>query len=167
MKYLFLLLFLVGLFSACTSEPENPDAMDLTIQLLGNPQCNGLKSGNTIVEPSASQSCLEYLFDQETGKLSLKHLNAGFNCCPDSLWCTVVYRNDSIIVQEFEKHVGCKCNCLYDLDLVIEGLVPGTYHLKLNEPYLGNQEPLILDLNLRSEKQGSSCVKRTIYPWGL
>ncbi|HAQ17803.1 MAG TPA: hypothetical protein DCR40_01065 [Prolixibacteraceae bacterium] len=165
MKQILSFLFLLGLLSSCISETENPAEMDLMIRLMGNPQCNGLKSAGTTVRTPPSQSCIEYAYDRDNRKLILKHLNAGFNCCPESLWCTVTFRNDTIIIQEFEKHLGCKCNCLYDLDMEVEGLEPGKYHLRLIEPYLGTQQALVGLLDLRSQKQGSFCASRSIYPW--
>jgi len=140
--------------------------MDLTIRLLGIPQCVYLKSSLGLLEPLESQSCIEYAFDQDARKLMVKHLHAGFNCCPESLWCTVVFRNDTIIIEEFEKQMGCNCNCLYDLDLEVEGIESGKYQLRIIEPYISNQQQLIGLLDLRSQKQGSICVSRSIYPWG-
>lgn len=165
MKRIISFLFLLGLILMCTSEPENPTEMNLTIRLLGTPQCIHLKSDESQIETPDSQSCVEFSFDRDARKLMLKHLNAGFNCCPESLWCTVTFRNDTIIIQEFEKHVGCKCNCLYDLDMELEGVEPGKYQLRLIEPYLGTQQPLIGLLDLLTQKQGSFCVSRTNYPW--
>ena len=166
MKRFFTFMFLVGLLSSCNTEPENPIEMDLTVRLLGNPQCNGQKSAEVYAETLNSESCVEFVFDKEARKLAIKHLNADFNCCPESLYCTIVYRNDSIIIQEFEKHMGCKCNCLYNLDLEINGVEPGKYQLRLIEPYLGTQQPLIGLLDLQTQKQGGFCVSRSNYPWG-
>jgi hypothetical protein len=166
MKRIVPLLFLFGVLATCTSEPENPDEMELTIRLIGNPQCVYLKSYEDQPEIPESQSCIEYAFDKDAGKLILRHIHAGFNCCPESLWCTVTYRNDTIIVKEFEKNMGCKCNCLYDLDLEVEGIEPGKYQLQIIEPYIGNQEPLGGLIDLYTLKQGCFCVIRSIYPWG-
>jgi len=165
MKRILFFLFLIGLLISCTKVPENPVVMNPTIRLLGIPQCNHLKLANAIAETHNSQSCVEFVFDQESKKLSLKHLNAGFNCCPESLWCTVVYRNDTIIVQEYEKSLGCKCNCLYDLNLELEDIEPGKYQLRMIEPYIGTQQSLVCLLDLQTKKQGSFCVSRTNYPW--
>jgi len=167
MKRIPSFLFLLGVLTMCFPEPEKSDEMNLTIQLLGTPQCIYLKSPDTTSETPDSQSCIEYAFDQDNQKLILKHLNAGFNCCPESLWCTVIYRHDTIIIQEFEKNMGCKCDCLYDLDMELSGLESGKYHLRLIEPKLGTQQPLIGLLDLQIQKQGRFCVSRSNYPWGL
>jgi len=166
MKIFLSFLFLFVLLFSCSSDTENPEEMELTIRLLGNPQCVYLKSSIGQTETPDSQSCIEYAFDLDASKLLLKHIHAGFNCCPEGLWCTVLFRNDTIIIKEFEKQMGCKCNCLYDLDMEVEGVEPGKYHLRIIEPYISNQQQLIGLLDLRSQKQGSFCVSRSIYPWG-
>jgi len=166
MKIFLYFLFLFVLLFSCSSDTENPEEMNLSIRLLGNPQCVYLKSSTDLPETPDSQSCIEYAFDKDARKLILKHINAGFNCCPESLWCTVLFRNDTIIIEEFEKHMGCKCNCLYDLDLEVEGVEPGKYHIRIIEPYIGNQQPLIGLVDFWSQKQGSFCVSRSNYPWG-
>ena len=165
MKRILYYLFLFSLLPTCNSEPDNPDQMNLIIRLLGTPQCLYLKSPEAAVNTPDSQSCVEYAFDHDSRRLILKHINAAFNCCPESLWCTVAYRNDTILISEFEKDAGCKCNCLYDLDIEIEGVEPGKYQIRLEEPYVGNQEKLNFELDIRTKKQGRFCVSRTIYPW--
>lgn len=154
--------------ASCTDETtsENKD-LQLTIQMSHESGCKQLKSLSADLNITASESCLEYTFNPESQKLTLKHINAGFNCCPESLWCTVVYRNDSIIVQEYEKHTGCKCNCLYDLNMDISGVKAGAYKFRLIEPYLGTQQAITFTLDLKMKPQGSFCVSRSNYPWGM
>lgn len=166
MKIISLFLILFFLMFSCTSEFENPEEMNLKISLHGNPQCNGLKSTERLSETPTSQSCVEFVFERDNRKLILKHLNAGFNCCPESLWCTVVYRNDTIVVQEFEKNMGCKCNCLYNLDIEVDGIEPGNFVMQFIEPYAVNQEKLSFEIDLRNNAEGSFCASRTNYPWG-
>lgn len=158
--FLFLVVF------GCTSETENPDNLNLSIKMLNTPECNQLKSAGMQGSTPISQSCIDYTFDQAAGKLFINHLNAGFNCCPESLSCSVTYRNDTIIIQEIEKHMGCKCNCLYDLEMELAGIEPGKYQLRLIEPYLGTQQQLTGTMDLRTQTKGSICVSRTNYPWG-
>jgi hypothetical protein len=165
MKSFLYFLFLSAMIFSCSSENENPKEMDLTIRLLGNPQCVYLKTSPELQETPESQSCIEYAFDHDAGKLMLKHIHAAFNCCPESLGCTVLFRNDTIIIKEFEKQMGCKCNCLYDLELEVIGVEPGKYKLQIIEPYLSNQQHLIGLIDLYSQKHGSFCVSRSNYPW--
>lgn len=166
MKSLFAVLFVGILLVTCSSVNENPEEMSLSILLLGDPQCKNLRTDGVNMDSVNSETCLEYAYDKDNRRLILKHLNAGFNCCPESLWCTVVYRNDSILIQEFESHMGCKCNCLYDLDIEISGVEPGKYVVLFAEPYLGIQQPLVGTLDFLTKTQGSFCVARTNYPWG-
>jgi hypothetical protein len=165
MRSILCFLVCLSLLVACITEPENHAEMKLAITLLGDPQCNDSKSAEIGFQTSASQTCMEYAYDLDNQKLILKHHNAAFNCCPDSLWCAISYRNDTLFIQEFEKQMGCKCNCLYDLNLEVTGVEPGKYHLQLIEPYYANQDQLCLDLDLPALKQGNFCVNRTNYPW--
>ena len=166
MYYLIMVFLLIALIFSCIRESENSDELNLTIKLFGNPQCNSLKAANLDAVIPNSKSCIEYSYNKSLKILSVKHINAGFNCCPESLTCTVTYKNDSIIIQEFEKNMGCKCNCLYNLEMEVEGVEPGKYQLRMIEPYLGNQDKLDFDLDLLKQKEGSHCVDRNIYPWG-
>lgn len=162
-----LIAFLMHL-TLCSCKPYSVNAtdMNLTIKLLGNPDCNRLKSVGITGSTPNSQSCIEYSFDPSAKKIVLKHLNAGFNCCPESLYCTVTFRNDTIIIQEFEKSMSCKCNCLYELDMEVNGVEPGEFQIRLIEPYAGNQDKLNFGIDLLKKKQGTSCVNRFQYPRG-
>lgn len=160
---LVLLSMIVG---SCSTESENSGPMNLTINILGNPQCNHSKSAEITTQTSASQSCVEYAFDRDNRKLIIRHLNAAFNCCPESLWCTVILKNDTIIIQEFEKNIGCKCDCLYDLDIEVGGMEPGKYQLRLIEPYVEKQNEICFEMDVLNQKQGFHCVNRTQYPYG-
>jgi hypothetical protein len=100
-------------------------------------------------------------------KLSLKHINAGFNCCPGKLTCKVTQSGDSLVIEEFESQAGCNCNCLYDLDIEIKNVTTGKYHIRFIEPYGGEQEKILLDMNLEEHPAGTFCVTRKNYPWGM
>jgi len=159
-------IVLITAIFCCTNEPDPSGEMKLTATLFGNPQCKGLKSAELVGSTPISQSCIEYSFNQTLKILTVKHINAGFNCCPESLSCTAIYRNDTIIIQEFEKSIGCKCNCLYDLEMEVKGVEPGKYQLRIIEPYAGSQDKLDFELDLLKQKEGIWCVTRKQYPWG-
>lgn len=165
--YLVLIvIFCLNPITGCIVDPEPGTEVNLTAILHGDPQCKGIRSADFTDGTPNTQSCVEFTYNQTLNTLVLKHINAGFNCCPDSLSCTAVFRNDTIFVQEFEKNMGCKCNCLYDLEMELGGVEPGKYLLKLIEPYAQNQEPLCFEVNLVNQNHGSYCVSRLIYPWG-
>jgi len=150
---------------SCENEKENAKQLVLSGKILSHSDCKDLKS-DLVFFTTDSLSCAEYSFDSSTNKLFIKHINAGFNCCPDSLYCNVTVSNDTIIIQEFESKQQCNCNCLYDLDIVIYGVDSRNYQIKFIEPYSGNQEQIIFAVDFSAQKEGSYCVIRNSYPWG-
>jgi len=160
-----LMTFVIGFFIfGCKEETTDPQQL-ITGQLIKRTSCkDNFKSASKITPDSLS--CIDYYFDGEN-KLTIKHINAGFNCCPESLWCKVSVKNDSIIVQEFEKSALCDYNCLYDLDMGVTGVAAKKYLLKFIEPYCGEQEKLIFEIDLTNIKKGLFCVTRKQYPWGI
>jgi hypothetical protein len=89
-----------------TTDPEIPEETEISALLTSDSGCKEFSNSNelkTTSKISPAQSCLEYIFDSQTGILSLKHINAGFNCCPDSLFCQLKIKGDTLIIIEFEK----------------------------------------------------------------
>ena len=111
--------------------------------------------------------CVEYSYDGNIDKLLIKHINARFNCCPGTLSVDNTYSNDTIIIQEFESAQLCNCNCLFDLDIEIVGIEPMPYQIIFIEPYCGNQEHLIFKVDFSILEDGTYCVSRNQYPWGI
>ncbi len=134
--------------------------------LTSHTDCKRFQTASSLTDSSDSSSCIEYSFDLDNHKLTLKHINAGFNCCPESLYCLISLLNDTIIIEEHEKISGCHCDCLFDLYIDINGVVAKKYHIKIIEPYCGDQEKLYFEVDFAVTQQGSYCVKRTGYPWG-
>jgi hypothetical protein len=63
---------------------------------------------------------------------------------------------------------GCRCLCLFDLQMRIIGLTPGTYRIIMDEPYRDSADPpFVFDLELIGPTSGSVCVERNYYPWGF
>ena len=129
---------------------------------------NNLKFSSEI--PGATPDTLsyvEYLYNRDKRKLTLKHINAGFNCCPDSLFCKIELRGDTIVIQEFEKIAGCNCNCLYDMYIELEGIEMREYQIRFIEPYALEQNQLVFSLDLMGCSIGEYSVTRKQYPWGM
>ena len=165
MKTIILTALLSGLL-LFSCEEEKEKQLVLAGTLINNTNCkDNFKSapGNKITADSLS--CIDYSYNKI--KLTIKHINAGFNCCPEKLYCNISLVSDTIIIQEFEKSALCDCNCLYDLDIEISGVETKKYILKLIEPYCGNQEKLIFEIDLTRETEGLYCVTRKQYPWGI
>ncbi len=154
-------------FTACENHNGESNPPVLSVKVLSQPGCNNLKSAIRSPALADSFSCVNYSYNAASGKLWVKHLNTGFNCCPDSLYCKADLRGDSLIVQEMEKKAGCKCNCLFDLDMEISGLTARKYQVRFIEPYCGDQKPLIFEIDLSGKAEGSFCVRRNRYPWGI
>ncbi len=116
------------------------------------------------------QDCIEYQYDGQ-GFLSINHINAGFNCCPDELAAIISIEGNVITIEEVEYLYtgGCYCLCLFDLGYEITGLSPGEYTVKVIEPYKDpDDEPLEFNINLSSSpSSGQHCVYRSHYPWGV
>src|SRR6056297_2984347 len=52
---------------------------------------------------SDTLSCINYQYNESQHQLSLKHINAGFNCCPDSLYAFITIIKDTVIIKEHER----------------------------------------------------------------
>ena len=153
---------------SCEKNDDYDKQLIISGQLISNTTCkNDLKSRSQIVETPDSLSCVNYSFDKENNKLTIRHINAGFNCCPDSLYCKIELKGDTILIQEFEKVADCRCNCLYDLDFEISGVDLKKYQLKFIEPYVAEQDKLVFEIDLNSDQNGTYCVTRKLYPWGI
>jgi hypothetical protein len=159
-------LFLV-IFIGCSNNPDEESSISPTVKLLKSSACKNLKSAGPTELTSDSLSCVNYLYDPASQKLSINHINTGFNCCPDTLSCKVHMSGDTIVISEFEKKAGCKCNCLYDLQMEVDAIPSGKYQIRMIEPYCGSQKPLIFGIDLKKDPVGSYCVVRKQYPWGI
>ena len=164
-NFLVSIVFVIPfLFFCCTKDKSAQ--LHVSGVLASYSECKkGFDSTTQATTIADTLSCIAYSFDYLTNKLVLIHINAGFNCCLDRLYCTVTARNDSIIIQEFEESQNCKCNCLYDLDMVINGVEPKKYKIRFIEPYSGEQKKLNFVLDLTNHKQGIICATRKQYPW--
>jgi hypothetical protein len=116
------------------------------------------------------QDCIQYLYDG-VGALTLKHINAGFNCCPGSLHADFDIGGGLITITESEVYdtVGpCACLCLFDVDYEISGLPPGLYTIRVNGLYVNpGDDPLEFPVDLSGPVDTSYfCVQRDYYPWG-
>jgi hypothetical protein len=116
--------------------------------------------------PGQHDDCIEYQYNG-TNTLVLRHINAGFNCCPGEITAEIDFNNSLITISEREQEQGCKCLCLFDLDYELINLAPGVYTLRIIELYVeGGDQELELTLELLSATSGTFCLQRNYYPWG-
>ncbi|MCB2219354.1 MAG: hypothetical protein KQI35_03090 [Bacteroidetes bacterium] len=158
---LFFLLVIV--FIGCKSDDE-PVINGIPIT---NTSCNAYKSSPDTLSIPSDQSCVYYSYDVLTQRLTLHHKNAGFNCCPGTIYYNPAISDSLIIISEFETDALCDCNCLYDLGMIVQNIEPGIYTLKFIEPYRGDQQELIFEVDLTTNLQGIYCVTRNNYPWRI
>jgi hypothetical protein len=163
-------------FPLCGDDPTDDD---LSCKSFGPHLCGGqgILTGATGCKSfakegreggSSSQDCLAYQYDG-TSLLTLKHINAGFNCCPGEIFISVTVQDNVITIQEGETDALCDCLCLFDLDMQIPDLAPGQYLIVVQGMYVHHDTDTWLELvaDLSSATSGSHCVERTYYPWGL
>jgi len=163
----FSILLFLGVFILGCEKEEKPPLV-ISGELFSNTQCKDFfKSSSEGYTTPDSLSCIEYSFNQADNALTLRHINAGFNCCPEELSCEIIAQGDTLIVEEYEKSALCNCNCLYDLEIVINGILESVYKIKMIEPYAHDQEELFFEIDLSKEASGSFCVVRKGYPWGI
>lgn len=145
----------------------NNDDLTITGSVIHTTDCKYVKSANLLSETPDSLSCVTYSYDYASNTLTIKHINAGFNCCPGELTCTVNLNSDTIVIEEFEKAPMCNCNCLFDLDIEINGVVKKMYTVKFIEPYAIDETEIVFELDLIRTTEGSYCVDRKNYPWNI
>jgi hypothetical protein len=168
----------------CDQTVDAGDAIYLLNYLFkeGPPPCSpvGVMSGYSGCKESAKtslpditppdQDCIQYQYDGES-ILLLKHVNAGFNCCPDEILADVAVTGSVITVTEsesLEPSGGCFCLCLFDVDYQISNLPPGEYTITVNQLYLQPGEQILeFTFDFASSPSGSYCVQRDDYPWGI
>jgi hypothetical protein len=154
--YLLLTLF-ISLIS-CNLESDK-----IYGELISHSSCKNDKGFNT----NSDKSCIIYEYNIDNEVLTLKHINASYNCCPDHLYSDITIENNTITIVESEKEAGCNCMCLFDLEIAIYNIESNTYLIKYVEPYIGSQEKIEFEINLDTSTSGTHCVDRTQYPWGL
>jgi len=128
---------------------------------------SNLKAREGSCDFGSDSSCVCYNYNSQDRKLIIKHVNAGFNCCPGEIYCDIDIKKDTIFLEESEQKAQCKCDCLYDVDITVFDIKRQKYVISLREPYIGDQKRIVFEIDLTSNETGVFCVERTSYPWGL
>lgn len=112
-----------------------------------------------------NRECVEYDYDG-TSVLRLRHVNAGFNCCPGEITATFLLAAGDVRIKEKEEASLCDCLCLYDIAYEFVNLRPGLYRITVVGPYQPEGDPPLEFLaDLGGAASGVFCVDRTRYPW--
>lgn len=118
---------------------------------------------------TATQDCIAFTYGSDE-VLALRHIKAGFNCCPGEITAAIEVTGNLISIEEREAEQGCRCECLFDLTYRIQGLAPGVYRVQVAEPYARPEwGDLRLDfiVDLTVPASDTLCVARTHHPWGF
>jgi len=157
---------LLFLSSSCIFSPGTPPQG----RLISRTNCKSFPQTNSQASESiraANQECAEYIYDGKS-VLRLKHVNAGFNCCPGTVSADIQVTGGEIRIKEKESSSLCDCNCLYDLDYEFTGVAPGITRISVVGPYQPEGDPpLEFLVDLGGAASGSFCVERTRYPWSI
>jgi len=156
------------LFVTNTQPAACPDGgSDPTWGIVDHTGCKGFEGGESAVDTTLDMDCIEYAYDGKS-VLSIKHINAGFNCCP-VIAAHIDFEGNTIIIEELDSlfNGGCACLCLFDVDYEIGNLPPREYRIIVIEPYRYMNDPVLdFTVDLSSSPSGIHCVERTQYPWG-
>ena len=164
-KFLYTAFVLAIMFCVITCENENQTNQTFSGKMISHSACKSKKSTTIDSDTPDTLSCVEYNYEASTGKLILKHINAGFNCCPQEINGTVTLNNDTIIIEEKESGGFCDCECLFDLDFEVTGLEAKTYVVRFIEPLWNRPDKLIFNVDLSVLTSDSYCMVRKNYPW--
>ncbi|MFH0762004.1 MAG: hypothetical protein V2A67_10930 [Bacteroidota bacterium] len=152
-------IVMILLLWGCDRETLQP-----AIQLDNATDCKGpeLKSIQGI---TTTQDCIQYEYQDNI--LTIKHVNAGFNCCPQGFNVNLAVSGDTLIISETENSSMCDCCCLFDLDYTLTDIGNRTWWIRVNEPYVQgpDEEKILFQVNLKLNPSGEKCFERSGYPW--
>jgi hypothetical protein len=132
--------------------------------LLGATGCKLFAEPSEGFDAPSNRDCVAWTYAAD-GTLMLKHVNAGFNCCPGEITADITISGNAITIVEHERMGGCRCLCLFDVNYKVFKLPAGTYTIRFVELYEIDDPPLAVTVDLASNPTGSFCVPRTHYPW--
>jgi hypothetical protein len=122
--------------------------------------------GDVRVPPE--EDCIEYNYDG-TSTLLIRHINAGFNCCPLEIYSNISIAGDEIMIQEYETFdtAGpCACLCLFEVYYQIDNLPPGQYTIEIQGQYVDPADDFLnFTVDLRDTPIGEFSLYRGYYPW--
>jgi hypothetical protein len=168
-RNLFTVAVVVFCFACLGCEEEDTSPIISSPAISGNlVKVDGCKSGLTKTVTDNGRSCVQFNYDASARTLTLLHMNAAFNCCPKEIKAEVIVESGVIRIAESESGGDCRCNCLYDLHILVENVPSQAFDIVVEEPLLSEQEtPLAFTIDLSKVTEGEHCVPRNFYPWGV
>lgn len=144
-----------------------------TVRLISKTSCKSFDANSLGAAASAcTQDCITFWTDS-ANTLHVKHINAAFNCCMESLTVTIQTKGEVALITESDnmESGGCRCICLYDAEYEISNLPAGVHKIEIAEPYAKldqwtEEQPLCCSLGEPVTDTTMCCVDRCHYPWG-
>jgi len=128
MKKTSTILFLFGIIflMAFSCKKDNVDNKNLQIKDYNCSDCKSSSNRFEVVE------YLEYSTVEENF-LSVKHINALFNCSPGKITASIKIEGSNLIITEDEESSIADCVCRYDINYKIGPLKYGQYQFILKK----------------------------------
>lgn len=122
--HIILVCFIV--FWGCSKADKSVKLEDQVLKTLEltHTNCKQLKS-------ASPEEYIEYQ-TTEDNFLSIKHVNASLNCCPDSILVVSGIKDGKLNYTVCHKAIYCNCNCYYDLNCKIGPLEYGKYTFRIS-----------------------------------
>ncbi|MDA3844560.1 MAG: hypothetical protein PF588_09360 [Candidatus Kapabacteria bacterium] len=169
-KLTILIIGIVGIsFWSCQTDTTstNPDLFPGG-EVVYFSDCKDGETNEIAKEIDNSHAAIQYHSIAEEHKLEIRHINAGFNCCPDEITADISIEDGVISISEKEAVAGCKCNCLYDIDIDVTDIEKGKYTVKVIEPYLNDVDlEFNFEIDLNENPDGEFVLERSSYPWAV
>ena len=112
----------------------------------------------------SGMECIQYSYHSDFS-LDLLHINACFNCCPGEIHGVVTVDGVEISIRDREEINGCRCDCLYDLDFLVNHISPAVYQVNV---YWGDATDPYMQFcaDLSEPTSGIYCEERDYPPYG-
>jgi hypothetical protein len=163
------------LFMTCSDNdvPVKSSQNKSTALLVSISPCKENNKVPTVIGASfCTQDCLQYWFDSSR-TMHIKHINAAYNCCMESLMISYEIKGPVVLVSEIDNADSsslCKCLCLHDVEYEIRDLPATVNKIEIVEPYalidnISGEKPLCCSFVYPKPDTLTCCVERCHYPW--
>ena len=120
--FLFALIAILLFGAGCKKETSNESLRIKDFSYLGCKETKSLRAS------FHGEESIEYKAVAD-GYLHIKHVNALFNCCPDTIKADVNMENNIVTIVESETNPICDCICDYDLEYTLGPLTSGKEYI--------------------------------------
>jgi hypothetical protein len=134
LSFLSIILVMVFMFTSCkeSSIASEIVASGIIVNFEGCKEFN-TSPGVLAYQIEKNKECIEYEYNSRN-TLYIKHINAGFNCCPGEIVADIDIENNEIIIIEKETNPSCYCQCLFDVNYKFIYIAPDVYTIKIIGP---------------------------------